>query len=361
MFENTKALLDKFLEIGIPGYEIIVHKEGERVLHLMGGVSNLGKGTPIKGGETYYQYSCSKFVTSVAAMMLFERGLLDIDSPLDRYMPEFSEMTVGREENNRPANRKITVEDLFTMSAGFDYDTKADYVERFRRETDGKCPTALFGKYIAQKPLLFEPGEKFNYSFCHDVLAALVERISGERYSDFVKKNIFDPLGMTRSTFDPTSPLRSEVCQLYRYSEEEGKAIPTDEMIYILGDEYESGGAGLISNAEDLSLFVEGVRAYKLIRPETVDLMCRDLIADRRGGFWIPNYSYGLGVRVPMKNGAEMGIYDFGWSGAAGSYLSVDIRNGITVSYTQHLLSSPRVDLKRALVKTVTDDILDGR
>ena len=80
------------------------------------------------------------------------------------------------------------------MTAGFSYDIHTPQLEKARIETQGKCPTREVMKYLAKEPLLFEPGERWEYSLCHDVLAALVEAVSGEKFENYVKKNIFDTL-----------------------------------------------------------------------------------------------------------------------------------------------------------------------
>ena len=101
----------------------------------------------------------------------------------------------------RPAKNKITIRQLFTMTAGFSYDLNSPSLKKCREETDGKCPTRIAMKYPAKEPLLFEPGYRLEYNQCHDVLAALVQVLSGMRFGEYVKKNIFDVCGMKNSAF----------------------------------------------------------------------------------------------------------------------------------------------------------------
>ena len=359
MLKRVDELLDKLLELGVPGYTCIIHKDGKRIYERSGGYSDLATRTPMKGDEVYYMYSCSKMITCTAALMLLERGLFSLDDPVSKYMPEIGEIPVAEGDTTRPAKTVMTVADLFTMTTGFGYNTVSDEMKEFKRDTDGKCPTALFTKYLSRIPLAFDPGERFLYSFSHDVLAALVEKLSGVRFSRFVDENIFKPCGMKNSTFDPMNPLRDRVCTQYRRNAETNAIEPDTNNTFILGTEYESGGAGCISTCEDFSAFLEALRTYKLLKPETIRMMTTDRVSDRRGTLWMDDYGYGLGVRCPRADRDRSdGIFDYGWGGAAGSYLAIDVDNGISISYTQHVLNSPGIPEKRQIVRIATEEIL---
>ena len=106
-------------------------------------------------------------------------------------------------------------------------------------------------KYLAKDPLLFEPGERWEYSLCHDVLAAFVEVVSGERFEEYVRKNIFEPLSMNDSTFMlPESKLET-LAQQYYYENNKPNAFGRSIMGYKIGREYASGCAGGISTLDD--------------------------------------------------------------------------------------------------------------
>ena len=169
---------------------------------------------------------------------------------------------------------------------------------------------------------------------------------------EIVKENI-------RKKFqDSKLPLVDKVITQYIYDSEKKCFNVKEGNVYILGDEYESGGAGCISTAEDFSLFLEGLRTFRLIKSETVELMTRDRVAGRRGTLWIENYGYGLGVRCPRADRDRSdGVFDYGWGGAAGAYMGIDPVNGITVSYVQHVLNSPGVADKRTMMRVVTECI----
>ena len=179
MFENLSAVLDSFIEAGIPGNDCIVRVNGDVAYRRFRGVSDREKGIPMNGAERYNIYSCSKLITVVCALQLYEKGAFRLDDPLAEYMPEFAEMTVRSPDGVRPAEHLITLRQLFTMTAGLDYNTSSSQLNDAFRETEGRCPTRETMKYLARRPLSFEPGAHWQYSFCHDVLAALVELAGG--------------------------------------------------------------------------------------------------------------------------------------------------------------------------------------
>ena len=194
MFENTKKFCDSFLTLGVPGVDLAVYKDGECILRYMNGYSDLENKVKMSGKERYNIYSCSKIITCTAALQLLEKGKYLLTEPLYEYMPEFREMYVKKEfslsDEGRLTSEGKKIKHLFEMTAGFSYDCNSPEMKKAFEETDGRCPTRETMKYLAKDPLDFEPGDRWNYSLCHDVLAALVEVLSGEKFEDYVKKNI---------------------------------------------------------------------------------------------------------------------------------------------------------------------------
>ena len=276
MFENTKALLQHFLDRGVPGFDLKVMRDGKEIFRHMDGFADLENKIPVKGDELYNIYSCSKPITVTAAMQLWEKGLFKLEDPLSEYLPEYEKMTVSAPEGGvTAAKNPILVRQLFTMSAGFSYNLKSPWLLKLKEDTEGQCPTREFARYLAKEPLCAEPGTEYRYSLCHDVLAAMVEVISGEKFEDYVKKNIFDSMGMTRSTFLlPMEEYESKVAPRYQWAEEKavrGSKIPN----YRLGSQHASGGAGCVSTVDEYIRFAEGLRTYALLKKETVDLITR--------------------------------------------------------------------------------------
>lgn len=341
MFSRLTEFLDSFIEAGIPGYDCIVYHKGECVYRHWNGYSDIANKIPMNGEERYNVYSCSKPITCTAALQLYEKGLFKLDDKLSDYMPEFEEMYVKTEEGVKRAENPITIRHLFCMTAGFSYDLASAMLQLARTETDGKCPTRETMKYLAKEPLSFEPGTRWQYSLCHDVLAALVEVISGMKFGEYVRENIFEPLGMSTSTFLLPVEELDTICTHYTYNNESKKLEVRSKMPdYRLGTEYESGGAGCVSTVNEYIKFLEAMRIGDVIlKKETIDLMCTSQLTDEQlKNYWFSTYGYGLGVRCSRGKGD---LTDFGWGGAAGAYLMIDRENEYTAFYVQHVLKSP--------------------
>ena len=342
MLNNLQRLLDTYLEMGIPGYDVMVCQKGACIWRRQAGYSDLENRIPMQGNERFNLYSCSKPVTVTTAMRLYEKGLFKLDDPLSEYLPEFTGMTVKTETGVRPAHTAITLRHLFTMQAGFNYDVHTPALERAREETNGLCPTRKAISYLAQQPLDFEPGTRYGYSLAHDVLAAVVEVITGERYEAHVKRTIFEPLGMKDSSFLLSDGEREQLAPQYCYDPVSKRAVDCGrDNQYILGKQYASGGAGLVSTVEDYMRFLEALRTGALFeRGETLELMTTDKLSDssRKTYGFRAHHGYGLGLRCPYPG---LKATDFGWDGTAGAFAAVDPTRDISYFYVQHLLDSP--------------------
>lgn len=358
MLEQTKKFCDSFLEIGLPYFDLAVYRKGECILRHRGGHRDPEQKIPVDGTERYNIYSCTKLFTCVAAMQLWERGLFDLQDPLYKYLPEFERMTVQTEEGVVPAQNPILIRHLFEMTAGFSYDTASPSLLRCKEETSGRCPTREAMKYLAKEPLLFEPGDRWNYSLCHDVLAALVEVLSGEKFEDYVKAHIFDAAGMKDSTLMLPQEELCTIAPQYTFSEGRAEPIGPNIVAFKIGGEYASGGAGGISTVDDYVRFLEALRTGKLLRPETVRLMATDRLTEhQKRTFWNKEtHGYGLGVRCHQEGGL---LSDFGWGGAAGAFLSVDLENEISIYFGTHCTNSPSRGLRHYIYRMVRAELLD--
>lgn len=356
MFEQTKALCDRFLDMGIPGLDLIVYKDGKCVLRYMGGYADPEKKIPIQGKEKYHIYSCSKLFTCVAALQLWEQGKFRLEDKLSDYIPEFAEMTVKTEDGVRPAKNPIRIHNLFEMTSGLNYVLHSQEMEDFYKEDGYRCPTLKLVKRLAQRPLEFEPGTQWLYSLSHDVLAALVELWSGEKFESYVKKHIFDPLGMTHSDFLHPIEDWEGFARQFRYSEATNSYTPEWKNPYRPGCEYASGGAGCVSTVEDYIKFLEALRIGDIIlKKETIAMMSTNRLDEAQLATYTSVISgYGLGVRTPLRDPNHT---EFGWGGAAGAFCCVDPANDLSIYYAQHVLTSPNRPLRAWLYDTVKADL----
>lgn len=356
--KKLDAFLDRLTSWRIPGNDCIIIKDGKTVYRHMSGYADLEEKRKICGNETYNMWSISKPITATAVMTLFERGDILINDPVSLYLPEYANVKVrtvcedGTEVLKAPST-KLTIRHLLSMSAGFDYDFDTPAIRDVKKNTDGRCPTREVVRAIAESPLHFEPGEHWRYSICHDILGGLVEAVSGERFSDYVKRVIFDPLEMHSSTFGkPSDELLSRMARQYSFNYEKNCPVPTDNSVsHRIGSEYESGGAGLISCVEDYAKFAAmlagrgtGMNGARILAPATVELIRKNALNETqmKDVNWsqLKGYGYGLGVRtmVDPYDGGVVG--EFGWAGAAGSWLMVDPDINLALFYAEHMLES---------------------
>lgn len=360
MFEKTKKFCDSFLDKGVPGFDLAVYKSGKCILRYTRGYRDIENKIAMRGDERYNIYSASKLITCVCALKLFEKGFFSLDDKLSDYMPEFENMTVKAEDGSiKAAQRPILIKHLFEMTAGFGYDVASPQIEKCRKDTNGRCPTRETMKYLAKEPLCFEPGDRWQYSLCHDILAALIEVISGEKFEDYAKKNVFDAIGMSHSTFMLPEEELDTITEQYIFRNNVTEKINKRIQGYKLGTEFASGGAGCISTVDDYVKFLEGIRTAKLLLPETVSLMTTGRLSEyQKRTYTKPDYDWGLGLRCRKKGGKYI---DYGWGGAAGAYFAVDPVNEITVYFGCHLLGSPVQGMRSVIYNFINAELFDEK
>ncbi len=358
-FKPLSQFIDHITSWRIPWAEVLVMHRNKTVFSYRNGYSNLEEKIPIGDRQIINLYSMTKIMTCTAALQLVETGAMLLNDPLSAYLPEYKEMTVRKILPDggvalEKAQRPISVRDLFTMTAGFSYDLEAPSIREVIERTNGKVPTRDFAAALAKEPLLFEPGTRWNYSLCHDVLAALVEAVDGRRFGAYVRDEILEPLGMYDTGFDLAEDKRSRLAPQYEFNDTLDKPLRKDGNGYRIGTEFESGGAGLLSTVSDYVLFLNALTnggispdGVRILSPASVNLMRTDHLTDRtRSDFsWeqFAGYGYGLGVRTHISkavSGSLSPLGEFGWSGAAGCLAIIDPDSQLTVMYAQHLLNN---------------------
>ena len=180
--------MDRLTAWRIPGNSISIYIDNREVFSYQSGYENFEKKIKMGNDKLFNIYSCSKIATVTAALQLYEQGFFLLDDPLYEFIPEYKEMHfVDKEGNIRKAQHPITLRHLFTMTSGLTYNQSTPAYDKARMLTDGKMNTITVAKCIAEDPLSFEPGERWQYSVSHDVLAAVVEIVSGKKFRDYVK------------------------------------------------------------------------------------------------------------------------------------------------------------------------------
>jgi CubicO group peptidase (beta-lactamase class C family) len=373
-----------YVESGaIPGALTMIWRRGELVWRSVSGMLDLGRGLPVREDSIFRLYSMTKPVTAVALLMLMEEGQIGLDDPVSRFIPGFADLGVysGGAMGSFvtvPAPRQIKVVDLLRHTAGFTYGftnrTEVDAAYRAGRVGEANTEGGLAGMIaqLEKLPLEFAPGEMWNYSVATDVVGYLVEKLSGQRFSDFLRTRIFTPLAMHDTDFMVPAAKRDRLATCYYVKD--GKLLVFDDghnSTYAQPPLLESGGGGLAGTAKDYLRFcrmllnggeLEGAR---LLSPKTVALMTMNHLPGGRtmtqmmpltATFSESGYAgvgYGLGVGVTQDvaaTGLPGTAGEYSWGGAAGTYFFNDPKEELAVVFmTQVLFAPDRIKLRRDL------------
>ncbi|RFU62949.1 serine hydrolase domain-containing protein [Peribacillus glennii] len=358
-FDALRDFMDTVPQLGVSGIDCIVYKDHNLIFRYAAGYSDIENRIPMQTNALYNIYSATKMITCIAALQLVEKGKLLLADPLYTYLPEFNNMKVKSGTFvMKPAKQHIRIVDLFTMCAGLSYELDTPEMRKLMADTARDFSTRDFVKALAKEPLLFEPGEGWNYSYCHDVLGAVIEVVSGMSFGEYLQKNIFDPLGMKDSGFSVPEEKRERIAPQYQYSyETESVVRVSSDCIGAAGLRHESGGGGLITTAEDYILFADalacggiGKNGPKIISENTINLMRRNqlkgkCLSDYREMVVAEGIGYGLGVSVVMDAAAALRLVpenSFSWGGLGGVQAFIDPANKLSYFVAQHTIYSPK-------------------
>jgi len=368
-FKSLENLMDRLTGWRIPGNAAIGYAEGKQVFSYASGFADVKAKEPMTAEHFINIYSCSKPATVTAALQLLEKGYFLLDTPLYEFIPEFREMWVKTPEGPKKAENPITMRHLFTMTAGFNYNCAVPAFAAAREKTQGRMETLEVIRCLAAEPLDFEPGARWQYSLCHDVLAAAVEAISGQKFRDYMRENVFGPLGMENTVYH-NEALQDKMATLYRYKNsnvtdsvalQSGAVEQADGYLeevdktpaHAFGPEFDSGGAGITTTVSEYVKFCAalangglGLNGERILAPGTVELLKTDQLTEAQRPFFnwaqLTGYGYGLGVRTMIdraKAGTTGPLGEFGWGGAAGASIYVDTKNNLALFYAHHMLN----------------------
>ena len=198
----------------VPGCDLKIMRGHETLLRYSSGARDYAGSESIRSDDIYMMYSCTKPMTCAAAMQLVERGIIALDDPVSKYLPAFQNAFLIKDGKQVAPKNTMTVRHLFTMSAGLDYNRDTRPIRELIA-ANPRAGTIDIVNALASSPLQFDPGEKFLYSMCHDVLAAVVEVVSGTRFSEYMRKNIWEPLGMKDTGFRLPEEKQHRLVALY--------------------------------------------------------------------------------------------------------------------------------------------------
>lgn len=348
-FKKLDAYIDNMTHCGIPSTDVEVRLGHEVVYRHSSGHADAAHTKPISSDNLYWIWSCSKVSCCMAGLKLIEEGKMSLDDPVAKYLPELEHLFVKDGDIVRPARTTLLVRHAFTMQSGWDYGASAKLPETVRPKNNVELFAAL-----ASVPLNFDPGTRYEYGLSHDIIGALVEKISGKSLGEYLKESFFDPLGMKDTTFHPTPEQTARIADRYDYNNETYTATLEPQMTEGMGGAVELGSGGLVSSVNDYSLLMDalanggvGATGVRVLKAETVAMCKKNLLEgvsleDFRRWQGASTYGYGWGLcgRVHMDDKVSLSkspVGEFGWNGAAASYALADTENRLSIFIAMHV------------------------
>jgi methyl acetate hydrolase len=355
--KDAQGVLDRAVSAppGLPGVAAVITHREDNVFAGSAGERVLGDGVPMSTDTVCAVFSATKAITGTAVLQLVEDGRLDLDAPAKRYLPALGDVRVleGFDAEGaprlRPPKGDITTRMLLLHTAGFGYDFFNESYLRLRKR--GQPGIVGATRASLQTPLLFDPGERWEYGTSVDWAGLVVEAIAEQRLGDFMEERIFGPLGMTSTAFTLTRSMRERLARVHR-RKADGHLEPMRNYELPPDPEVHMGGHGLYSTPEDYAKFIRmwlndgrGPSGEFLLRRETVamaaesglgDLTVRPLTtADPKITHDVDFFpgmpkSWGLTFMIneaPAPTGRPAGA--LAWAGLANVYYWVDRENGI--------------------------------
>ncbi|HEU4726788.1 MAG TPA: serine hydrolase domain-containing protein [Kofleriaceae bacterium] len=385
-------LMSRYIEAGkIAGALTVVARRGQLAWCSPLGLMDRERGKPMRADTIFRIYSMTKPITSVALMMLHERGVFSLADPVHRYIPAWANLRVyryGRHPNfmTEPAARPMTIRDLLTHMSGLSYHilerTAVD--EAYRKLGVGAPPGTLHDmvEKLATLPLEFSPGARWSYSLATDVIGHLIEVLTGQRFEDYLRTQIFEPLGMVDTSFTVPSDKLARLSANYQRAPGTSDVTLLDDpgdSTYARPRTWCSGGGGLVSTAADYLRFAEMLRrggeldGKRILGPRTLAYMTRNHLPEGRdlaslatpGSFSETRFEgigFGLGVYVvtdPVRAQVPSSAGEYGWGGLASTAFWVDPAEDLVVVFLTQLVPSTTFDFRGQLKAIVYGAIID--
>ena len=366
----------------IAGCQVAVQRHGDLGYFESFGSMDLEQGKPVADDTIWRIYSMTKPITGVALMTLYERGHFQLADPISRWLPELRDLKVKEGDDLVEPRRPVSVRDVLMHMSGFGW-------AGVRLDGPGGLPSQPFKdgtlqdliEALAGRPLRFHPGERWFYSFSTDVCARLVEVMSGQRFDDYLRSEIFGPLGMVDTGFFVDESKADRLATSYRRSSKRELKVMDNAATsaYLRPPSFLSGGGGLVSTTADYLRFaqmllnggeLEGVR---ILGRKTVELMTTNHLPGEGelrqvaepGGYGEVGFDgtgFGLTMAVglgPARAQAIGSRGEFMWGGYASTIFWVDPAEELVVVFMTQLVPSGTFNFRGQLKTLVYPSIVD--
>jgi CubicO group peptidase (beta-lactamase class C family) len=338
----------------VSGVVTMVAKDGKVVEFDAAGKREIEHGTPMQKDSIFRIYSMTKPITGVAMMILFEEGKWQLNDPVSKHIPEFANLKVAKVNaangtvTQVAPDHPMTMRELMSHSGGLTYgifgSTAVDKLYTEANVLDATQPMQSMIDKLAKIPLLFQPGERWQYSVSVDVQGYLVEKLSGQPFPEFLEQRIFKPLKMTDTAFYVPADKMNRFAGFYT-TDKDGKLVPHPGADYKAPPALPSGGGGLVSTATDYMRFCqmllnEGeLDGQRILSPLSVQLM-RSNMLPASARTMSPGTGFGLDLAVvedPVAAGGFGGAGTYYWGGYAGTWFWIDpVYRMVVVGMIQH-------------------------
>ncbi|MEH6404082.1 MAG: serine hydrolase domain-containing protein [Sneathiella sp.] len=385
-FNAIDDLLSSYVNSGrLAGAVAAVSNREGKIYSKVIGLQDITINTPMTLDSLFRIYSMTKPITSIATMMLWEKGKFKLDDPVRKFLPSFKKTRILAEDGTlRAAAREVTIRHLLCHTAGITLPAFADnhLVPLYREnQLDGVRSQGNLSDIVDRLgalPVLFEPGSQWSYSMATDVLGRLVEIWSEQPFADFLEASLFKPLGMKDTTFHVAQQDITRLTTNYSIKEEK-LSDPIDigsSSTYLSPPEFCSGAGGLISSANDYLHLIQmlnndGVfERNRIVKKETLALMTKNHLGsdmtdfgakDFNGSNW-DGIGFGLGFSVVISsNEGEVNCPagEYGWTGAAGTMFFINPKLNISaLLLTQYMPSRTyplRSQFRRAVYNSISN------
>jgi methyl acetate hydrolase len=364
---SISDLLKRATDAGdVPGVAVSVATGEDVIFEAASGKRDLASGAPMGVDTVVRIASMTKAITGACAMQLVEQGKLTLDQSLGKLLPELGAAKVleGYDADGKPRlrapKRPVTLRHLLTHTSGHTYDTWNAKNGEYREKSG--MPALTTGKLASlDMPLLFDPGEKWEYGIGIDWAGRAIEEASGHKLDDYMKRNLFDPLGMPDTGFRTNESRRARLAALYLRKPEGLAPFNRDRPET---PEFDGGGGGLLSTVKDYTKFTQMIlrkgtfNGVQVLKPETVELMSQNAMGDIdtcRLPAVVPTLTnvvevtdgmkWGLTFMInpkPMATGRSPG--SLAWAGLMNSYYWIDPAKNVAGVYATQIL--PFCDVK---------------
>jgi CubicO group peptidase (beta-lactamase class C family) len=386
----THHLESRYIRAGkIAGCQVLVHRSGHVAYFRSFGLADRERQKPMRPDTIFRIYSMTKPITSVALMMLFEEGQFQLGDPVHRFIPELRDLQVyesgdASEFRTRPCERPMSIRDVLMHMSGVPSGLGAEHVVdaayAAKRVRGPGATLATLIDTLAQLPLKFSPGTRWSYGLSTDVCARLVEVLSNQRFDDFLRARIFEPLGMVDTGFHVPEGERERFAANYGRRRDKTLALVDDpaQSAYLAPPSYLSGAGGLVSTTADYLRFCRmllgngALDGARIVGRKTLELMTQnhlpngsDLASMALGRFGesaFEGVGFGLGFAVSLGDVATQSIGargDYYWGGAASTIFWIDPGEEVAVIFMTQLMPSATFNFRGQLKNLVYSSIED--